>query len=66
MVKYILRVRGVGMKNNNNGVKIQCPDCGGLIKIGADWDGCDAIVDIRCDSCFKEFTEDEIRRRCGI
>lgn len=55
---------------NNHGVKIQCPDCGGRIKPkgACEWtkQGFLDVTIMQCDTCDRVFEEEEIRRRCGL
>jgi len=41
-------------------VKIQCPECGGMIQPFGIWKM------HRCNECKKYYTEEEIRERCGL
>lgn len=45
--------------------KIQCPDCGHLFDLFQDnTEHAEEVM--LCSHCNKLYTEDEIRRRCGI
>ena len=41
-------------------VKVQCPECGGMIKPGIEWGM------YRCSECHRIYTEGEVRERCGL
>lgn len=41
-------------------VKIQCPECGGLLQFVS------TIKEYMCKECYRDFTEAEIRERCGL